>query len=762
MSLRDMFVSVGFDIKDSSLRKADNAVDAFKNNIQSSNKWLNIMGNTITEVGNKATKTFSKMNTNAKSFVNTLKENRLALLGTAVATGGILLKSIKEAGDAAETLSMFNQVFKEQAPAIRKWADEYSAMTGRSRYSTYEYLASVQDTLVPMGMARDKAAELSKEITKLAYDLGSFKNKNPSQVISNLTSALVGNHDAIRSYGVVITESALRQEMLALGMKKNYNQLTELEKLQLRYNIIMKGTADAQGDLLRTLDSFNNQQVAFQGNMRNISVTLGNLYLPIANRVLTTTNIFLTKLETNTPFLKFAGGALVATFAITGLLTAIGFIGPALMRGMSLFTKANLAKVFSFLVNPVTLLIGGVIALGFALEDLWVGVHGGKSVLMPLIDKFLEWLGVGYRVKDMFNILSEKAVSVWNFIQNAWSKATPLFNTFKDSLNKLKEWMKPTILTLAEAFRPLFPVFKATIELGKIIGTVMLGVGSAITNGIIKALGPFLNAVTNAIGVVTNLVTAFLYLLGGNFDAAKQYYEQASEHFGKFLENVKLAVWNFITGFLEGIKAFFLSLDDILGGKLSAIGEKIKSSIMGPIDWIKNKLLDFLDWIKEKVDIVGTIKDSIMSKIGLLKKPMEMVTGLIDRFLPHSPAEMGPLSTLDKVGPRLIGTIGEGIAKSVNLLNKPMKVALKPVNNYLEAFSGKGIEGSNITNITNNSTTNKVSNTNNLTPININIGNINNGIDEKYIKMLKAGFEEVARRVFEQIAREEYYSIATE
>ena len=83
---------------------------------------------------------------------------------------------VKMASDAAETRNMFNVVFKDMADDVAAWAEEYAQATNRSSFENIRFLASVQDTLVPMGLMRDEAAGLSKEIVTLATDISSFKN----------------------------------------------------------------------------------------------------------------------------------------------------------------------------------------------------------------------------------------------------------------------------------------------------------------------------------------------------------------------------------------------------------------------------------------------------------------------------------------------------------------------------------------------------------------------------------------------------------
>jgi hypothetical protein len=187
---------------------------------------------------------------------------------------------VTEASKAEETMAKFNTVFRDQAASSAVWAEEFGDSVGRATHNVAEWMAGLQDTFVPLGIARDKSADLSKSLVKLAVDVASFNNKADADVIRDFTSALVGNHETVRKYGVIISESAIKQAALNKGLNKSYKELTDLEKVQLRYALIMQGTTDAQGDAIRTSDSYANQTKRLSANVKELSASLGTLVLP--------------------------------------------------------------------------------------------------------------------------------------------------------------------------------------------------------------------------------------------------------------------------------------------------------------------------------------------------------------------------------------------------------------------------------------------------------------------------------------------------
>lgn len=250
-------------------------------------------GEAFVEIGGRDKKlgeALARSQKKLKTFGQKVKDlgKTFAKLG-AIAVGTIavisFVKAIKAASEFEETLSKFNAVFKEQAEVTRAWAKAFSMEVGRAEDQVIGFLSTMQDTFVPLGFARDKAAELSKQIVKLAVDLASFNNESEPETIRSLQSALVGNTETVRKYGVIITQVTLGQELLNMGIAGGVQKATEQQKVMARLSIIMKSTTDAQGDAARTSGSFANQMKALNAAFRSLAVTAGQAVLPEMTKI---------------------------------------------------------------------------------------------------------------------------------------------------------------------------------------------------------------------------------------------------------------------------------------------------------------------------------------------------------------------------------------------------------------------------------------------------------------------------------------------
>lgn len=177
-------------------------------------------------------------------------------------------------------------VFGNFVKSVRAELEQFGNAVGRSTFELEGMASSIQDTFVPMGFARGEASKLSVQLTKLAVDVASFNNASDVETMMAFQSALVGNHETVRRFGVVITEATLKQELLRMGINKTANEITNAEKVQARLNLIIAGTSDAHGDAERTNDSFANSMKALNAEFQEFMVEAVTPMLPALSKMI--------------------------------------------------------------------------------------------------------------------------------------------------------------------------------------------------------------------------------------------------------------------------------------------------------------------------------------------------------------------------------------------------------------------------------------------------------------------------------------------
>ena len=103
------------------------------------------------------------------------------------------------------------------------------------------------------------AADMSTSLTGLAGDLASFKNIGIDQAMTALKGVYTGEGEALKTLGIVMQDNTLIAYAQAKGYEKQYKEMTQAEKVALRYAYVMDATKNAQGDFARTSDGVANQ-----------------------------------------------------------------------------------------------------------------------------------------------------------------------------------------------------------------------------------------------------------------------------------------------------------------------------------------------------------------------------------------------------------------------------------------------------------------------------------------------------------------------
>ena len=209
-----------------------------------------------------------------------------SIAGAALGAGAIAVLSdaVHKSSDLQEVMNKFKVVFGSNATAMEAWGDTFAQQMGRSKKQTMEFLANAQGLVIPMGVDPAQAEGMSKSLTQLAYDLASFHNATDADAFDALKSAITGESEPMKKFGVIVNETAVKAELLKHSLKPE--TATEAQKAMARYNIILEGTTQAQGDVERSGDSFANRLKALQAAWDDLAAGIGTNFLPIAEALI--------------------------------------------------------------------------------------------------------------------------------------------------------------------------------------------------------------------------------------------------------------------------------------------------------------------------------------------------------------------------------------------------------------------------------------------------------------------------------------------
>lgn len=292
-------------------------------------------------------------------------------------TVGAGLGFIQAASEFEEAAAKFGVVFGDEAQRVALEFEQLSSVVRRSQVELVTAASSFQDLFVPMGLTRQQAADLSTEMVKLAVDVASFNNAQDVDVIRNFQSALVGETEAVRKYGVLLDEARLKQLAYQNGIADAGEELTQQQKVLARIIALYADTADAQGDAARTADSFANTIKGIRGAAKDLEVVFGQELVKATREVLKelggvegTTDLikvaFAAATTVTEKFIRIVGSALgtlrSAVFALGGTRRVVALLrGEFDLTGQAVSKFADSISIALSAIPPVFQALVGVV-----------------------------------------------------------------------------------------------------------------------------------------------------------------------------------------------------------------------------------------------------------------------------------------------------------------------------------------------------------------------------------------------------------------
>jgi hypothetical protein len=143
------------------------------------------------------------------------------------------------------------------------------------------FLADSGAIFTGIGMGAEDASVMSEMMTSLSYDLASFNNLADEDAFNKLRSGLMGETEGLKSMGIVLNDTAIKQSMLQMGITDEFNTLDEATKVQVRWNAILAQTGDAQQDVTRTAGSYTNSVKGVKGIWADFLADAGAKFTPV-------------------------------------------------------------------------------------------------------------------------------------------------------------------------------------------------------------------------------------------------------------------------------------------------------------------------------------------------------------------------------------------------------------------------------------------------------------------------------------------------
>ena len=237
--------------------------------------------NRVTAANEKQRKSYLSLSNQMNGFMR-----NMAKLVSLKAIAEYLGNAVAKFNDFYEATDLFHNAMGNLSGEADTLIGKMQGLLGVDPTKAMTYMATIQSLGTSFGLTSDKAYVLSKNLTQLAYDEGSYWNKDVAETFTAMSSAISGEIEPIRRLGIDLSQARLQQELLALGFNKQVSSLSQADKAVLRYIAIMKQTANVQGNLAQTIQSPANQIKILKAQLDMLAKSVGSLLYPAMKSIL--------------------------------------------------------------------------------------------------------------------------------------------------------------------------------------------------------------------------------------------------------------------------------------------------------------------------------------------------------------------------------------------------------------------------------------------------------------------------------------------
>lgn len=202
-----------------------------------------------------------------------------------VVVGTQLVKFFQDAANAANEFESSTEIFSATVDAVNRtvkeniglsedWIKTINKTADAFNLSRKEVTKSAQEILLvgtKLGLTQDQLEKL----IKVSSEYAKINKKDVFQTTVNLVNALNGNAQAVQAYGIKLNAAAVQQQALSEGITKSVTKLGESEKVQLRYNKLLKQYKEVAGLGAIAANTLADQQKRLELNQKRLSVELG-------------------------------------------------------------------------------------------------------------------------------------------------------------------------------------------------------------------------------------------------------------------------------------------------------------------------------------------------------------------------------------------------------------------------------------------------------------------------------------------------------
>lgn len=548
---------------------------------------------------------------------------------------------VTAASDFDENLNKVDVAFGNSADKVTEWAETATKQFGLSKNQALEATSLFGDMATSMGLTQPAAADMSTSLAGLAGDLASFKNIDIDQAMTALSGVFTGETESLKQLGIVMTETNLEEFAAQTGQV--YSQMSQAEKVQLRYNYVMAMSANAQGDYARTSDGTANSIRTFQGAVDNLQIALGQHLLPILTPIIQKATEMVEAFANADPQLQqlvlkigaiaaVAGPMLVVVGSmisrIGSITGAIGLLGGkiAAVGGM----KAALTGVFTAISGPVGIAVAAITALVAAFaylmntnDEFRSSIMSSVSTVQTSLSPVIEQLSSLF--KQIGNVLMTTITSVLQAL-------APVLSTIVSIVAQLFATLAPLIAQLVSALAPvIMQIISSVSNIVSAILPPLITIIDAILSAVQALIPPIASILSTVISVVTDIIGAISPIISFVAGVIGDIISVISP-IVSFVAGIIGSIVSVISGIINTVSGVFSSVYNIVSSIMSSVGSVI-SGIFDGIQSAWNGLTSFVSGVFDGISsAVSSLVDGVKGFVNGVISGINAAIGIINKI----------------------------------------------------------------------------------------------------------------------------------
>jgi len=433
--------------------------------------------------------------------------------------------TITAASDLGESVNAVNVTFGESAEGILKLGENAATAVGLSNAQFNGLAVQFSSFASTVAGEGGDVVGVMDDLTGRAADFASVMNVDVADAAQIFQSGLAGETEPLKKYGIDLSAAAVETYALANGIVNAGEKMTEQDKVQARYGLLMQETAKTAGDFANTQDGMANGSRVLQAQFSDLQAELGEKLLPAMETAVSVGRDMITWISENTDVLMPLAAGIGVIVAAVGLWAA----------GQWVLNAALAANPIGLVVVAIAALVAGLVVayqqsetfrnvVDMALQGVynawqWLWNNGIAPVIRFILNGFADIMdGIAKMLAALGNIPGfEWAATAAEKMSGAAQKARDLATGIRDIPDK-----KFITITLDGQITPTAQSILLAQSRGQLNTRVFAKGGYAAPGwAIVGEEGPELVNFTRPGRVYTASETAAMLSIGGSDGAAQ-------------------------------------------------------------------------------------------------------------------------------------------------------------------------------------------------------------------------------------------------